>query len=234
MIIAAAAHYFSRIPRSSAPACHSEIRAGINLPVPAGTILTTIHGQPTKFVVPPEQLFKMPGKNLIPFQVLQTERLTLRQLLSSDDTEILSLRSNDNVNKYLGRKPARSLDDAKNFIRTIQVNTRQNTSIYWAITMNGADKLMGTICLFDFSDDNAKAEIGFELLPGYQGKGIMQEAASKVIAFAFQHLGLHSIDACTHFENLSSVRLLEKLNFERQGVVDNLLLFRCLLRKLKS
>ena len=176
----------------------------------------------------------MAGKNFIPFPVLQTERLTLRQLLSSDDTEILALRSNENVNNYLGRKPARSLDDAKNFIRTIKENTQQNTSIYWAITINGADKLMGTICLFKFSDDNAKAEIGFELLPGFQGKGIMQEAASKVIAFAFQHLGLHSIDACTHFENLSSVRLLERLNFERQGVVDNLLLFRCLLGKLKS
>ena len=86
---------------------------------------------------------------------------------------------------------------------------------------------MGTICLFDFSDDNSKAEIGFELLPAYQGKGIMQEAASKVVVFAFQQIGLKTIDACTHPENLGSIRLLEKLNFERHSVVDdNLLLFK--------
>ncbi|MGV3527272.1 MAG: GNAT family N-acetyltransferase [Flavisolibacter sp.] len=151
----------------------------------------------------------------------------LRELVSSDDFEIFALRSNDNVNKYLGRQPARSVDDAKNFIRAIHENTRQNKSVYWAITMIGNDKLMGTICLFDFSDDNSKAEIGFELLPAYQGKGIMQEAASKVIAFAFQYLVLHTIDACTHPENLGSIRLLEKLNFKRHSVVDdNLLLFK--------
>jgi ribosomal-protein-alanine N-acetyltransferase len=110
---------------------------------------------------------------------LKTERLTLRQLRSSDDKEIFALRSNDNVNKYLDRKPSKSIDDAKNFIQTINENIQRNDSIYWAITLNGTDKLIGTICLFDFSEDNSKAEIGYELLPDFQGKGIMQEALQK-------------------------------------------------------
>jgi ribosomal-protein-alanine N-acetyltransferase len=152
---------------------------------------------------------------------LKTERLILRQLVSSDDNEILALRSDDNVNKYLGRKPGKSIDDAKTFIQTINKNIQRNESIYWAITFNGTDKLIGTICLFDFSDDNLKAEIGYELLPGFQGKGIMQEAISKVINFGIQHIGLNSIEAYTHFENRSSTRLLEKFNFKKHGAVDN-------------
>ena len=61
----------------------------------------------------------MMGKNFTPFPILKTERLTLRQLISSDDKEIFALRSNDNVNKYLDRKPSKSIADAKKFIQTI-------------------------------------------------------------------------------------------------------------------
>jgi [ribosomal protein S5]-alanine N-acetyltransferase len=162
----------------------------------------------------------MTGKNFTLFPVLKTERLTLRQLRSSDDKQIFALRSNDTVNKYLDRKPAKSIDDAKNFIKTINENIRRNDSIYWAITLNDTDKLIGTICLFNFSDDHSKAEIGYELLPYFQGKGFMQEASSKVIHFGFQHVGLQTIEAYTHSENQSSTRLLEKLKFKRDSAAD--------------
>lgn len=169
----------------------------------------------------------MTGKNFTPFPVLKTERLTLRQLISSDDKDIFALRSDGNVNKYLNRKPSKSIEDAKIFIQNINENIQRNNSIYWAITLNGNDKLIGTICLFDFSNDNLKAEIGYELLPGFQGKGIMQEATSKVIDFAIQHIGINSIEAYTHFENQSSTRLLEKFNFKKYSVDgNNLLIFK--------
>jgi len=169
----------------------------------------------------------MAGKNFTPFPVLQTERLALRQLRSTDDKEIFALRSNDNVNKYLDRTPSKSIDDAKTFIQTINENIERNDSVYWAITLNGTDKLIGTICLFDFSDDNLKAEIGYELLPDFQGKGIMQEATSKVIDFGFQHVGLNSIEAYTHPGNQRSTRLLEKLNFKRESAAnENFMIFK--------
>jgi [ribosomal protein S5]-alanine N-acetyltransferase len=169
----------------------------------------------------------MTGKNFTPFPVLKTERLTLRQLRSSDDKEIFALRSDDNVNKYLHRKQSKSIDDAKDFIRTINENIQKNNSIYWAITLIGGDKLIGTICLFGFSNDNLKAEIGYELLPGFQGKGIMQEAASKVIHFGTQQIGLTAIKAYTHAENESSKRLLEKLNFKKHRAADdNFMIFK--------
>jgi [ribosomal protein S5]-alanine N-acetyltransferase len=168
----------------------------------------------------------MTGKNFTPFPVLKTERLTMRQLRSSDDKEIFALRSDDNVIKYLERKASKSIDDARNFIQTINENIHRNDSIYWAITLNGTDRLIGTICLFDFSEDHSKAEIGYELLPGFQGKGIMQEATSKVIHFGFQHVGLNSIEAYTHSQNQSSTRVLEKLNFKRHSTGDdNVMIF---------
>jgi [ribosomal protein S5]-alanine N-acetyltransferase len=160
-------------------------------------------------------------RNFTPFPVLKTKRLTLRQLVNSDANEIFTLRSDINVNKYIERKPSKSIDDARVFIQAITENIQKNNSIYWAITLGDSDKLIGTICLFGFTDNNLKAEIGYELLPNFQGKGIMQEAISKVIDFGIQFIELHFIEAYTHSENQGSTKLLEKFNFEKHSVDGN-------------
>ena len=73
------------------------------------------------------------------------------------------------------------------------------------------------MCLFNFSQDDLAAEIGYELLPPFQSKGFMQEAISTVIQFGFQQVGLNSIVANTHSENQRSTNVLEKLNFKSEG-----------------
>ena len=160
------------------------------------------------------------------FPTLTTERLTLRQLLESDMQEIFLLRSDILINKFLDRKPSETLEDALNFIR----NIKNNELLYWAIAQTHNGKLIGTICLFDFSDELNKCEIGYELLPDYQGQGIMSEAAKKIIEFAVHTLGLKTIDAFTHINNQSSTKFLQKFNFEKTEIIDetnpNLLVFR--------
>lgn len=166
----------------------------------------------------------MAFRNFTPFPSLSTERLTLRRLSDRDDNDIFSLRSNKELNKYLGRKPAKSIADASSFIETVTQNIQLNESIYWAIVIKDIDRLIGTICLYEFSDDCLRAEIGYELLPEFQGQGIMREAMSEVIDFAFKRLGLTSIVACSHINNQSSARILQYFGFERQGSVGNDLL----------
>lgn len=162
----------------------------------------------------------MEVKHFDPFPVLHTARLILRQLESSDDREVFALRSNDEVNKYLGRKPAESIDDAKLFIQSIKRNVENGHSFYWAIALKESGKLIGTICLYNFSDDHLKAEIGFELLPEFHVKGMMQEAILTVIDFAFKQIGLHSIEAYSHLDNHSSTRLLEKIRFKKGTITE--------------
>lgn len=162
----------------------------------------------------------MLNKIFTPFPLLKTARLTLRQLSLNDDKEIFALRSNKHVNKFLDRKSSETIEDARSFIQKISEKVKKNESIYWAITLNNIDKLAGTICYFNFSDENEKAEIGYELLPGFQGKGIMQEATGKVIDYGLQTIKLKIIEAHTHIENKSSVRLLEKYYFKKQEKSD--------------
>jgi [ribosomal protein S5]-alanine N-acetyltransferase len=148
-----------------------------------------------------------------PFPILTTERLTLRQLIINDEQEIFTLRSDSEINKYLDRQLSNTIDDARNFINKINENINKNDSIYWAITFSDRNILVGTICLFGFSDENDKCEIGYELLTNFQGQGIMKEAAEKVIDYAFNAIKVQKIEAFFHRDNHSSIKLLEKFSF---------------------
>ncbi len=167
----------------------------------------------------------MAFKNSKTFPTVSTDRLTLRQVSDSDVQEIFLLRSDRSINKYLDRPPSKTLDDALRFIEQI----KNNSLSYWAIAQKEDQKLLGTICLFDISDDLKKCEIGYELLTEYQGKGIMREAAKKIIEYATQTLGINTIDAYTHKDNQRSTKLLEELNFKNIGFDEtnsDLMLFR--------
>ncbi len=150
-----------------------------------------------------------------PFPELKTERLILRQLKESDSREIFFLRTDEGNNRYIDRPRPKNIDDAKEFILETNNGIMQNEWIYWVVTLKNKHILVGTICLWNFSKDKTKAEVGFELKPEHQGKGIMNEALVKVLEFGFESISLASIDAYTHKENFSSIKLLKKNNFEQ-------------------
>lgn len=162
----------------------------------------------------------MLNRTFTPFPVLKTERLTLRQLVINDEQEIFSLRSDIEINKYLDRQIANTIDDARNFINNVNENISKNDSLYWAITFGNKNILVGTICLFSFSEENDKCEIGYELLTHFQGQGIMKEAVQKVIDYAFNTIKVQKIDAVFHRNNQSSIKLLEKFSFRDSNEFD--------------
>jgi [ribosomal protein S5]-alanine N-acetyltransferase len=156
-----------------------------------------------------------------PFPFLATENYALRNLLPEDEEEIFALRSSDEINKYLDRPKAHTLDDARNFITKIINSTAKNEAIFWAVTLKGGTKFLGSICLWKISREDATAEIGYELLPENHGKGIMQEVIPRVIQFGFEEMKLETIEAELSPRNLKSVRLLEKNNFKLAEVIED-------------
>ncbi|HKR05969.1 MAG TPA: GNAT family N-acetyltransferase [Bacteroidia bacterium] len=151
--------------------------------------------------------------NFTPFPVLTTDRLILRQLKTTDEKEVLAIRSNETVNKYIDRPPTRSVKDARKFIDMITKNISNNESAFWAITLKNNPALIGSITLWKISIEHERAEIGYELLPRFHGKGIMQEALTKVVEFGFQTMQLKTIVAFTNKDNEPSKKLLERNNF---------------------
>jgi ribosomal-protein-alanine N-acetyltransferase len=160
------------------------------------------------------------NRNFTPFPILTTERLTLRQLSIDDKQNIFDLRSDAEINKYLNRAPSKTIDDAVNFIEKVNDSIRNNNSIYWVISLTNTNTFVGTICLFDFSNENNSCEIGYELLTKFQRQGIMKEATQVVIDYVFQTLKFKKIVAFTHYENQNSTNLLLKFNFVKSLETD--------------
>lgn len=84
--------------------------------------------------------------------------------------------------------------------------------IIWGIHFQ-QEGFVGSICLWNLSEEEKKADIGYELLPAFQGKGIMSEAIPLVIAYGFEEMQLDRITAEVHLQNLTSVALLKKYGF---------------------
>lgn len=153
----------------------------------------------------------------IPFPEIKTERLFLRKIEQSDCDVILFLRSDATVTKFIERpenRKTKNIADAIKFIKQLNEYLETNKSITWGITLKNNSKITGTICLWNFSKNNKTAEVGYDLDPKFQGKGIMNEALKMVVDFGFNELRLHKIEAFTYNENENSKKLLKKNGFQ--------------------
>lgn len=151
-----------------------------------------------------------------PFPEIKTERLFLRKIEELDCDVILFLRSDETVTKFIERPENRKTNnktDAIKFIKEINEAFEKNKSISWGITLKNNPKIIGTICLWNFSQNNKTAEVGYDLHPEFQGLGIMSEALNSIIDFGFNNLKLDTIEAFTHKQNENSKKLLEKKEF---------------------
>ncbi|WP_103070457.1 GNAT family N-acetyltransferase [Aquimarina sediminis] len=150
----------------------------------------------------------------IPFPKLQTNRLSLRRLEERDAKVILFLRSNEIVNQFVKRPKTNSTEEAIAFINKINKGIEEEDWIFWGISTNQNTELIGTICLWNFSEDKKIAEVGYDLHPKFHQKGIMNEALECILDYGFNTLSLESIEAYTHKNNEGSKKLLIKNKFE--------------------
>ena len=154
------------------------------------------------------------------YETLHTQRLFLRLLQPSDWQVISFLRSDEVVNKYVKRPSAKTEEEAKAYIARIVQDVTNGKVFHWAITQLDNDHMIGTICLWNFSEDQKIAEVGYDLHPDYQGKGYMNESLSAILRFGFETLNLKQIEAYTQWNNEKSVKLLINNGFERTDKTD--------------
>ena len=156
--------------------------------------------------------------NFSPFPEIKTERLILRRMTDADAPEILFLRSDETVMKYIDREKPKSLEEAIAFIQKVNVNIDKHESIMWAIALQDKpDTLIGNIGFWRIINQHYRSEIGYMLHPDFWGKGIMKEALLAAIDFGFKQMNLHSIEAHINPENTASGMLLEKTGFVREA-----------------
>lgn len=148
-----------------------------------------------------------------PFPELKTERLLLRKVQSSDKHRVHYFRSDKEITKFIKRPQPQTLETAIVHIQKITEEFELNKSVSWGITLKDSPEMIGSICLWNFSEDRKTAEVGYDLDPKFQGKGIMREALKAVVDFGFQKMDFKTIEAYTDYRNIPSKRLLEQFGF---------------------
>ncbi|MEM0519432.1 MULTISPECIES: GNAT family N-acetyltransferase [Aequorivita] len=148
----------------------------------------------------------------IPFPVIITERLNLRKIVPADFERVHFFRTDKAINKFI-KRAAQTNQMTIAHIEKITADLRQNKSITWGITTKKSDILIGSICLWNFSEDKKTAEVGYVLDPKFQGQGIMSEALKAVLNFGFSQGGFQIIEAFTDYRNIPSKSLLKQHGF---------------------
>lgn len=155
--------------------------------------------------------------NFSPFPNLETNRLVLRRLQPSDSNEILALRSNPEIMKFIPRPLMKTKEEALEFISAMDTTIANNTVINWAITTKADDQLIGMIGFYRMKPENYRAEVGYILSAEFHGQGIISEALKTVVNYGFEKMNLHSIEAVIDPENRGSEKVLLKNNFVKEG-----------------
>ncbi|GAB5554620.1 MAG: hypothetical protein Sapg2KO_42110 [Saprospiraceae bacterium] len=154
-------------------------------------------------------------KNSIPFQNirLSSERLVLRPVLPKDKAIIYQLRADPEINQFIIRDLMKDDQAAIDFIKSMQTKIQANLVLYLILETKKEGHPLGSICLWNFSEDSKTAELGYTLHTLFHGKGYMQEAVRTILNFGFETLDLEQVEAFTHYANARSLHLLEKNYF---------------------
>ena len=154
--------------------------------------------------------------NFTPFPVIETERLLLRALTMDDCETMYFLRSNEDVIKHFNRKPDAGVEATKAKMEEILQNQEKNEAVFWVIAWKeNPGTMIGNIGYWRIEVQHHRAEIGYLLHPAQWKKGIMKEALKAVLAYAFDSMKLHSIEANINPDNIASAALLESCGFVR-------------------
>jgi RimJ/RimL family protein N-acetyltransferase len=88
----------------------------------------------------------------------------------------------------------------------------------------GEDALVGASLLSHVNLDDGHAEIGCWVAAGARTRGVGHHASAATAAYAFDHLGLHRLQALTDPENARAERGLQRLGFSYEGLLRGLTL----------
>ena len=120
--------------------------------------------------------------------------------------------------RYIGKPVLKSISEAEELIKNYQEVISAKNGITWGITLKSENTgLIGSIGFHRLEKQNYRAEIGYMLHPDQWKKGFMFEAIEKVLAYGFDELGLHSVEARINPENRNSAHILVKNGFVKEG-----------------
>jgi [ribosomal protein S5]-alanine N-acetyltransferase len=149
--------------------------------------------------------------------VLETARCTLRPVTTADIADMFRLMSNPDVTRFLGRLPMAEMQEAVDRVELLLARVEAQTGLTWMVVNRESGEVIGNCMFFNLIKAHFRAELGYALLPAWWGQGLVSEIVTRLMAFAFTDMGLHSIEAKIDPQNGASRRVLEKQGFVQEG-----------------
>lgn len=185
-------------------------------PLSAGTL---VFRKDSSFTKNPEfEISLQKEYAIVLFSRLETDRLTLRPFVLGDAAAVHTYTTSDpDWHRFQGRVGIDySQEDAWTFLEEL-IRRDRECSPNWAITV--ADRVIGIVSL-TFEFEHRIAVLGYGIHGEFRGRGLTGDASSAVIDQAFRsYPQLHRVRAHTNAGNAGSIRVLEKLGFQAEGVL---------------
>ena len=150
--------------------------------------------------------------------ILQTERLSLRELERSDAPFMLELLTSRGFIENIGDRDIRHLDGATAYIERIRDSYAANGFGLWLCEAR-ADGAPAGICGFVKRDGLDHPDIGYAFLEPFWDHGYATEAASACMTYGRDVLGLTTIVAITGPDNAASIGVLKKIGLHDAGLI---------------
>jgi RimJ/RimL family protein N-acetyltransferase len=146
--------------------------------------------------------------------ILETNRLRLKELSADDATFIVALVNTPVWLKYIGDRNIKTIEQGKSYLNNGPLKSyKENGFGLWRVDLKETSTPIGMCGLLrrDYLDH---PDIGFAFLPEYHEQGFAVEAAVATLSYAKDHLHLPTVAAITLPDNHKSIKLLEKIGMK--------------------
>ena len=143
---------------------------------------------------------------------LETSRLILRPFESGDVEAAFGWFGDPIVMRFTPSGPETSIEQTKARLANYQAHQTKHGFSKWIILERPSGRAIGDSGLLKL-EDQGWIDLGFRLAQPYWGKGLATEAASAWVRAAFDEFHIDRLTALVHPENVTSIRVLEKLRF---------------------
>lgn len=153
---------------------------------------------------------------MIPPEIIELSRIRLRRPKLSDAEAIFEYASDPEVGRYADWKTQTDIEPIIGLLHERKKRWESGLEFYWVITLPEEDRAIGGISC---NVDGHAAEFGYLLHRRYWGNGLATEASRAVVDWLFSMPSIWRVWATCDTENIASMRVLEKVGLEREGIL---------------
>ena len=153
-------------------------------------------------------------------QIAETDRMYLRHFTLADAPFLLELVNSPGWLRWIGDRGVRTNAQAAQYITDKMLASYQKWNLgMYLMELKGDDRTPIGACGLVRRPELEDIDLGFAVLPAYEGQGLAFEASQAVISHAHIQLGLKRLIAITLPENERSVNLLERLGMRKEALI---------------